>query len=34
MRVIQGATHYYAGQPQQLAEAISLVRNWMQERGL
>ena len=34
MRVIKGATHYYAGQPEQLAEAISLVRHWMQDRGL
>jgi alpha-beta hydrolase superfamily lysophospholipase len=34
MRVIKGATHYYAGQPEQLAEAVSLVRHWLAARGL
>jgi len=33
-RVIAGGTHYYAGQPQQLAEATALVRSWLMERGL
>jgi pimeloyl-ACP methyl ester carboxylesterase len=32
--VIKGATHYYAGQPAQLAEAIDLQRNWLAARGL
>jgi dienelactone hydrolase len=32
--VIQGATHYYAGQPKQLAEAITLQREWLAARGL
>ncbi len=34
MKVIKGATHYYAGQPQQLAEATNLVRDWLAERSL
>lgn len=34
MRVIKGATHYYAGQPDQLAEAVSLVQHWLRERQL
>lgn len=33
-RVIEGATHYYAGQPKQLAEAVDLQRGWLAERGL
>lgn len=33
-KVIQGATHYYAGQPAQLAEAVSLQRSWLIERNL
>jgi hypothetical protein len=32
--VIKGGTHYYAGQPDKLAEAISLVRKWLGDRGL
>lgn len=32
--VIAGATHYYAGQPAQLEQAIVLIRNWLAERGL
>ena len=31
---VQGATHYYAGQPAQLAEATRLIRDWLQARGL
>jgi hypothetical protein len=34
MRVIHGATHYYAGQPALLAEATSLIRGWLEERDL
>lgn len=34
MQVIRGGTHYYAGQPDKLEQAISLVRNWLAERGL
>ena len=34
MRVIHGATHYYAGQPALLAEATSLIRGWLDERNL
>lgn len=34
MRVIKGATHYYKGQPEQLMEAVTLSRDWMQARGL
>ncbi|NGN44619.1 alpha/beta fold hydrolase [Mesorhizobium sp. CGMCC 1.15528] len=33
-RVIKGATHYYAGQPEQLAEAVELQRGWLAERDL
>lgn len=32
--VINGATHYYAGQPKELAEAIDLQRSWLIERRL
>lgn len=32
--VIRGGTHYYAGQPDHLAEAISVQRNWLAGRGL
>jgi alpha-beta hydrolase superfamily lysophospholipase len=33
-KVIKGATHYYAGQPQQLAEVTQLVRTWLADRNL
>ena len=33
-RVVKGATHYYAGQPELLAEATELIRCWLVERGL
>jgi dienelactone hydrolase len=33
-RVIKGATHYYAGQPELLAEATRLIRHWLVERRL
>ncbi len=32
--VIRGATHYYAGQPAQLAEANALVRDWLDQRAM
>jgi hypothetical protein len=32
--VIKGATHYYAGQPEQLAEVVTLVHDWLGARGL
>jgi alpha-beta hydrolase superfamily lysophospholipase len=34
LRVIEGATHYYAGQPAQLAEAVRVCRDWLDARGL
>ncbi|MBP0590452.1 alpha/beta fold hydrolase [Paraburkholderia sp. LEh10] len=34
MHVIQGATHYYAGQPELLKTATSLIRGWLDERNL
>lgn len=34
MHVIRGATHYYAGQPDKLAEALSITRQWLRERDL
>jgi dienelactone hydrolase len=33
-RVIKGATHYYAGQPELLAEATQLILGWLKERRL
>ncbi|CAN5362450.1 alpha/beta fold hydrolase [soil metagenome] len=33
-RVIKGATHYYAGQPELLAEATTLTCDWLAERGI
>lgn len=32
--VIQGATHYYAGQPELLKEATDLIRGWLKQREL
>lgn len=32
--VIQGATHYYAGQPEHMKQATALIRGWLAERGL
>ncbi|CAN5722600.1 alpha/beta fold hydrolase [soil metagenome] len=32
--VIHGATHYYAGQPELLAEATSLIYGWLADRGI
>ncbi|NKJ50701.1 alpha/beta hydrolase [Burkholderia sp. SG-MS1] len=34
MRVVEGATHYYAGQPELLSQANQLIRNWLAERHL
>lgn len=34
MVVIRGADHYYAGQPEQLGEAVRIVIAWLRERGL
>lgn len=34
MRVIEGATHYYAGQPAQLNEAVTLIESWLAARHL
>ena len=34
MHVIHGATHYYAGQPDKIAEATATVRVWLAERDL
>jgi pimeloyl-ACP methyl ester carboxylesterase len=33
-RVIQGATHYYAGQPELLAQATALIQDWLGKRGM
>lgn len=33
-REVRGATHYYAGQPELLAEATGLIRAWLTERRL
>lgn len=34
MQVIQGATHYYAGQPELLEQATGRIRGWLIERRL
>ena len=34
LHTIAGATHYYAGQPDKLAEAGGLVTGWLAQRGL
>ncbi|WP_199855892.1 MULTISPECIES: serine aminopeptidase domain-containing protein [Burkholderia cepacia complex] len=34
MHVIKGATHYYANQPEQIAEATEVVRTWLAARDL
>jgi alpha-beta hydrolase superfamily lysophospholipase len=34
LRQIKGATHYYAGQPELLRQAVDLCTSWMRERGL
>ena len=31
---IEGATHYYLGQPEQLAQCIATVTDWSQRKGL
>ncbi len=33
MHVIKGGTHYYAGQPEQLQQAVTLARDWLRARG-
>lgn len=33
-RIMSGATHYYAGQPEQLREVTQLTHHWLAERGL
>ncbi|MBV1867082.1 MAG: alpha/beta hydrolase [Marinosulfonomonas sp.] len=32
--LIKGANHYYAGQPVQMAQTITLQRGWLSERGM
>jgi alpha-beta hydrolase superfamily lysophospholipase len=34
MKVIQGATHYYQGQPGELRQAVEVWTGWMRERNL
>jgi hypothetical protein len=34
LREIAGATHYYLGQPQQLAQCIDTVVDWSRRKGL
>jgi alpha-beta hydrolase superfamily lysophospholipase len=33
LKAIKGATHYYAGQPELLEQAVSLCMSWMEERN-
>ena len=32
--LIKGANHYYAGQPDQLAQVVALTLGWLRERNL
>jgi hypothetical protein len=32
--VIKGASHYYSGQPEHLAQAVGAVRHWLEQRHL
>ena len=32
--IVKNATHYYAGQPEQLSEAVALILRWLRDRGL
>jgi hypothetical protein len=34
MVVIEGANHYFAGQPDKLVAAATAVRTWLRDRGL
>ena len=34
MHVVKGGTHYYAGQPDKLAEAVSTTQKWLMARSL
>ena len=34
MRVVKGANHYYAGQPELLAEANGIIQSWLSSRNL
>jgi alpha-beta hydrolase superfamily lysophospholipase len=31
---VKGATHYYIGQPDKMAEAVAIVKNWLERKGL
>ena len=31
---IEGATHYYAGQPEKLSRCVAAVRDWSARKGL
>jgi pimeloyl-ACP methyl ester carboxylesterase len=32
-QLMKGANHYYVDQPEELAQAVDLIRNWLDERG-
>lgn len=34
MHVIRGATHYFKGQPQLLAQCVAIIRDWLGRKGL
>ena len=34
MHVIKGANHYYTGQDDLMQDAVQLIREWLEERGL
>jgi pimeloyl-ACP methyl ester carboxylesterase len=34
LHTIAGATHYYFGQPDKLAESVGVVRSWLEKQGL
>ena len=33
LHIVKGATHYYAGQPDKLAEATGVVTGWLERHG-
>jgi alpha/beta superfamily hydrolase len=33
-QVIKGASHYYKGQPELLAESVAITTGWMAKKGL
>jgi alpha-beta hydrolase superfamily lysophospholipase len=34
LHVVKGATHYYIGQPDKMAEAVAIVAGWLKKKKL